>query len=122
MSTCGKPNKYPMTGWGQSEKSMAAWLQIILKARIEVPGFPPLLNRHHLPNLEASTLQTKKYRPSKYCTQFDVLSSDRLHTIDTWNLGLLHCDNLKQLLAQLMQKNPFLRACNSYKLKYVLFK
>ena len=120
MSTWGKHNKSPMSGWVQHGKSMLSWLHSILTAQIEVTGRPPLLKWHHRPTLEDFDLLTKTSFIKK-CTQFNILPSDLLHTIDTWHLGIVHHNNLKPVLAQLNQHNPVLRDSNSYKLKYLTF-
>ena len=59
-----------LTMWYQSNKAMAAWIHCIRTARIKAPGRPPLLTRHHLTILEASTFLTKNACSSKHYTKF----------------------------------------------------
>ena len=54
------------TMWGQSEKSMAAWLHHIRTESIKAPGCLDFLKRYHLNALEASTRPTKNTHFSKH--------------------------------------------------------
>ena len=45
--------------WGQSEKSMAAWIHHIHTETIQDPGRPLFITKHQPPTLEASTRPTK---------------------------------------------------------------
>ena len=107
--------------WVQSDKSIASFLYCIINKSIQAPGRPPLLTLHHPPTLEASTCPTRKPCSSKNSTQFDILPLDLLHSIGIWNAGIVYCNKLKPVLAQLTQHNQFLCASTSYKLKYPPF-
>ena len=112
---------HTMTTWGQSEKSIAAWIHHIRIKMIQYPGLPPFLVLHLPPTLEASTRPTKNSCSSKNCTHLDSLLFDLLHNIGIWHADLVHCNKLKPLLERLTQNHPVLRVSTSYKLKYVPF-
>ena len=88
---------------------------------IHPPGIHPFLTLHHPPTLESSNLPIKKSCSSKNYTQLDSLTLDLLHDIGMLHAGLVHCNKWKPVLVRLTQHHPYLRASNSYKLKYAPF-
>ena len=110
-----------MPVWGQSEKSIAAWLKRISTERIHSPVLPPFLAQHHPPTLEASICPTKSSCSSKRFPRSDSLPSEFLHNIYIWHSCILHRNKLKPVLSWLTQNNPGICASMSYKLKYVPF-
>ena len=110
-----------MFTWGQSEKYIAEWTHHIRTERLQAPGYPQLLTRHHPNNPEASTCLLKHSCLFKNCTQFDSLPFDLLHNINMLYSFLLYCNKQKPILAQLTQHNPIICMSTSYKTKYVPF-
>ena len=110
MSTCD-----------QYDKDIFEWIQPISKERVKSSGRPPFLMGHHPPTLEVSTQTNKNYCSFKNFTHFDSLSSDLLHTIFIWNLGLIHHNKIKPVLARLTQHKTIICTSTSYKTKYVSF-
>ena len=110
-----------MSTWGQSEKSIAAWIHFISTKRIQDPGRTPFLTLYHTYNLEASTLPTKNSCTSQNCTQFNSLPPDLLHNISMFHAGLVHHNKLKPVILWITQQNPVSLVPKSYKLKYVPF-
>ena len=106
--------------WGQSEKSIVAWIQRISNESIHEPGRHALTTLHHTPTLEYSTCPTKSFS-YKNCTQLDSLLSELLHNIDMWNAGLAHHKKLKLVLVRLTQHRPVLREPLTYKTTYAPF-
>ena len=76
--------------WGQSEKTIAAWLHSISTKRIHALGRPPLLTLHHPPTLEYSARPTKNSCSSKIFTHFNYLPLDLIRNIGMCNVGLVH--------------------------------
>ena len=72
--------------------------------RIKSPGHLNFLTRHRLATLEASARLTKKTCLSKNSTQLDSLPLDILHEIYTWYLGLVNCNIITPVLAQITKK------------------
>ena len=110
-----------MSTRGQYEKYISTWIQWISTESIQDLGFLPFLTWHHPPTLEASNLPTKKYFPSKHCTQFDSFPLDLLHNIYMWRSGFLHHNKLKPVLGWIKQHNTVICSYTSYALKYVPF-
>ena len=79
-----------MSMWGQSEKSIAAWIHCIRNKGVQAPGRPSFLTLHHPTTLEDSTRQTKTKTSYKNCTLFYSLPSELLHNIDMWYAGIVH--------------------------------
>ena len=109
---------YTMSTWGQSDKSISAWLHGISTKSILSPGRPSFLTLHHPTILESSTFQTEKYVSSKNWTRFNSLPSDLLHNICMWNAGLLHHNKLKPVLVQATLHRPVICEFKYYKLHY----
>ena len=84
--------------WGQSEKSIAAWIERIINKRIQSSGLLHFLTLHHLPTLEAPTHPTKINCSYKNFTQLDSLPSKLLYDIYMRNEGLVQCNQLKPVL------------------------
>ena len=103
--------------WGQYVKSIKTWLQCIRNERIQAPGLPTILTVHHPPNLEASTLPTKK-SSYKYWTRLDFLPLEILHNFYMWHVGFLHCNQLKPVFLWLTEHHPVLCVSTSYELKF----
>ena len=107
-----------MSTWGQSEKSIAAWIHHLRKKRIQSPGLPPLLTIHHPPTLEYSTWLTNKSCYYNNCTQLDSLTSKILHNIGMWYGAIAHRNKLKLVLVQLLQSHPILGSSMAYIIIY----
>ena len=107
--------------WGQSEKSIAAWLHCIRTKKMQDPVITPFFMIHHPPILEASTRPDKHSCSSINSTQLDYLSSNLLSNIDMCHAGIVHRNKLKPLLVQLTQHHPVLRTSAYHKLKYIPF-
>ena len=87
--------------WGQTEKSMAAWLHHIRNIQIRAPRRPPLLMLHHPPKFDASTLPTKNNVSYQIFTQLYSLPSELFNNIGMSRAGILHCNKLKPVLVRL---------------------
>ena len=111
-----KHNTFPVSAWWRS-----GWGK---RDHVKVPIIIPLLKLHPPPSrfpfkfllaLLKSPIYNNKF------TQFDTLTLEIIHNIDTSNFSLVHHDKFKKVLARITQKNPLLHSTRCYNLNYLPF-